>query len=75
MKICASLTDADQKSSLISCALAESQGADMVEIRFDFQKNICPDDYIDVAIPKIATLRERSEGGLFTGTREEKMMV
>ncbi|MCL2460423.1 MAG: shikimate dehydrogenase, partial [Euryarchaeota archaeon] len=42
---------------------------------FDFQKNICPDDYIDVAIPKIATLRERSEGGLFTGTREEKMRV
>ena len=75
MNICASLTDADLTSSLLSCSLAKSQGADMVEIRFDFQKNICPDDYIDVTIPKIATLRETSEGGLFTGTKEEKIMI
>jgi shikimate dehydrogenase/3-dehydroquinate dehydratase type I len=75
MKICASLTDTDLESSLLSCSLAKSQGADMVEIRFDFQKNICPDDYIDVPIPKIATLREASEGGVFTGTRGEKMKI
>jgi len=75
MNICASLTDVDSKSSLVSCSLAKSLGADMVEIRFDFQKNICPDDYIDVPIPKIATLRERAEGGLFTGTKEEKMLI
>ena len=75
MNICASLTDADSQSSLLSCSLATSQGADMVEIRFDYQKNICTDDYIDVTIPKIATVREASEGGRFTGTKEEKMMI
>ncbi|MDR2854864.1 MAG: shikimate dehydrogenase [Methanomicrobiales archaeon] len=75
MNICASLTDADSQSSLLSCSLANSQGADMVEIRFDFQKKICPEDYIDVPIPKIATLREASEGGRFFGTKEEKMAV
>jgi shikimate dehydrogenase/3-dehydroquinate dehydratase type I len=75
MKVCTSLTDADSKSSIRSCALAKLQGTDIVEIRFDFQKNICPNDYIDVTIPKIATLRERSEGGLFTGTREEKVKL
>jgi shikimate dehydrogenase/3-dehydroquinate dehydratase type I len=75
MKICASLTDRDRDSSLISCSLAESLGADMVEIRLDYQKNICLDDYIDIAIPKIATLRETSDGGLFTGTKEEKQMI
>ena len=75
MKICASLTNSDLESSLLSCSLAESQGADMVEIRFDFQKSICPDDYTDVNIPKIATLRDAFEGGLFTGTKEEKMKI
>ena len=75
MKICASLTDTDLKSSLISCALAKSQGADIVEIRFDYQKNCCPDDYIDITIPKIATVREISDGGLFAGMREEKQMI
>jgi len=75
MKICASLTDPDSSSSLISCSLAQSQGADMVEIRFDYQKHICPSDYIDIAIPKIATLRDVSQGGRFSGTKEEKMKI
>ena len=75
MNICASLTDTDANSSLISCSLAKSQGADMVEIRFDFQKNIHPDEYIDVAIPKIATVRDVSVGGQFNGTKEEKMEI
>ena len=75
MKICASLTDADCASSLISCSLAKAQGADMVEIRFDYQNDICPRDYIDVSLPKIATLRESSEGGLFRGTKEEKVEI
>jgi len=75
MKICTSLTDTSRESSLISCSLAESQGADLVEIRLDYQKNICLDDYIDVPIPKIATLREISVGGRFTGTKEEKQMI
>lgn len=71
MKIVAALTDPTQ------AALAEQQGADLIELRVDLYEGDLVQQVKDAKaatiLPVIITLRSAQEGGRFFGTPEEWM--
>jgi 3-dehydroquinate dehydratase I len=73
MKIVAALTDPAH------AALAQEQGADLIELRLDLFGSEPVEKakraLIDAALPVIATLRSAEEGGQFFGNAEEWMNI
>jgi 3-dehydroquinate dehydratase I len=71
MKVVAALTDPTH------AALAEEQGADMVELRVDLYEGDLPEQVkqakASCSLPVIVTLRSAEEGGQFFGTPDEWM--
>ncbi|MDD1757013.1 MAG: shikimate dehydrogenase [Methanomassiliicoccales archaeon] len=68
-KICVSIKEPSAEGAAQAAQSAVEGGADLVEVRFDLMPSL-PHDlsaFKKVEIPKIATLRTRSQGGGFDG--------
>ena len=73
--ICVSIVEADIDAAIRAARKAESQRADLVEIRFDMMDSI-PEDlspFGELGVPAIATLRTVDQGGRFDGTEESRL--
>jgi 3-dehydroquinate dehydratase-1 len=77
-RICVSIGPEDAKSIEKEADRAFQLGADYVEIRFDFLKH----DFLPAALDAatsikdrtVYTLRPKSEGGMFTGSEENRLL-
>ncbi|HDN18388.1 type I 3-dehydroquinate dehydratase [Candidatus Bathyarchaeota archaeon ex4484_205] len=78
-RICVSIGKRSLNDVLEGVKLAESKGADLIEIRFDYLLQKSPEtlDKIRTStkLPLIFTLRSNSYGGLFTGSEKERLKI
>jgi 3-dehydroquinate dehydratase-1/3-dehydroquinate dehydratase/shikimate dehydrogenase len=73
-RTCAAISEADAASALAVAREAIARGAECLEFRFD-RMPILPDDltpFQQLEVRRIATLREREQGGEWEGTNEKK---
>jgi len=73
-RTCASISEADQASALAVAREAIARGAECLEFRFDAMAQL-PDDltpFTELPGRRIATLREKDQGGNWQGSMEKK---
>lgn len=73
-RICVAISEADAASALAVAKEAIAKGAQCLEFRFDAMTEL-PDDltpFIELTGRRIATVREREQGGGWEGTHEKK---
>lgn len=73
-RTCAAISEADAASALAVAKEAMARGAECLEFRFDAMSTL-PEDltpFQQLEVRKIATLRERDQGGGWEGTEERK---
>ncbi|HNU36057.1 MAG TPA: type I 3-dehydroquinate dehydratase, partial [Methanomassiliicoccales archaeon] len=73
-RTCAAISEADAASAMAVAREAIARGAECLEFRFDHMP-ILPDDlspFQQLEVRRIATLREREQGGEWEGTNEKK---
>jgi 3-dehydroquinate dehydratase-1/3-dehydroquinate dehydratase/shikimate dehydrogenase len=77
MRICISIAEKTLDESLAASKRAAEKSPDLIEVRFDHISPL-PNDltgFKEVAVPKIATLRSVSQGGKFSGSDREKLLL
>ena len=78
VKICVPITEANVKDAVEAMKKAKELGADLVEVRMDYLGGT-PDEAAigelmeSVDIPKIATLRPKSQGGFYDGSESNRI--
>lgn len=73
-RICVAISEADAASAIAVAREAIARGAECLEFRFDHMPML-PDDltpFQQLEVRRIATLREREQGGEWEGTNEKK---
>lgn len=73
-RICVAISEADAASAIAVAREAIARGAETLEFRFDHMP-VLPDDlnpFQQLEVRRIATLREREQGGEWEGTNEKK---
>ncbi len=73
-RICVAISEADAASALAVAKEAIARGAECLEFRFDAMTEL-PDDlspFNELAVRRVATVREREQGGGWEGTIEKK---
>jgi shikimate dehydrogenase/3-dehydroquinate dehydratase type I len=73
-RTCAAISEADAASAIAVAREAIARGAECLEFRFD-RMPLLPDDltpFQQLEVRRIATLREREQGGEWEGTNEKK---
>lgn len=73
-RICVAISEADTTSAMAVAREAIAKGAECLEFRFD-RMPLLPDDlspFQQLEVRRIATLREREQGGEWEGTNEKK---
>ncbi|MCX6650691.1 MAG: shikimate dehydrogenase [Methanomassiliicoccales archaeon] len=73
-RICVAISEADATSALAVAKDAVSRGAECLEFRFDAMP-VLPDDlapFQELDVRRIATLREKDQGGAWEGPLEKK---
>ncbi|MCG7844346.1 MAG: shikimate dehydrogenase [Methanomassiliicoccales archaeon] len=73
-RICVAISEADEASALAVAKEAIAKGAECLEFRFDAMEHL-PDDlapFMELPGRRIATVREREQGGGWEGTIEKK---
>lgn len=74
-RVCVALTAGTVEEAVQMAQRAERDGADIVELRADYLKELAsPRDVIEsTSLPMVFTLRKFTEGGLFTGSEDERI--
>ncbi len=68
MRICTSIAESETENVLRYSQRAEELGTDLIEIRFDYMKEL-PEDmevFDEIEVPMIATLRTKEQGGEYS---------
>jgi 3-dehydroquinate dehydratase type I len=78
VKICVPITEANVKDAVEAMKKAKELGADLVEVRMDYLGGTPDEAAIGelmeaVDIPKIATLRPKSQGGFYEGSESNRI--
>lgn len=78
-RICATVASSKMKDARRMAGSALAQGADLVEIRFDFLEELPEPDEAswcrELGLPAIATVRPLGEGGRYRGSEKERLRL
>lgn len=76
-RICAAITSGTIKEAIKMAGIAEKDGADLLELRLDYLKELksLADLVKSTNLPTILTLRKQDEGGKFRGSEKERIQA
>lgn len=76
-RICATITSGTIKEAIKMAGIAEKDGADLLEFRLDYLKELKSlDDVVkSTSLPTILTLRKQDEGGKFRGSEKARIQT